>query len=117
MRHSINPTVTGVDNRGNSEHPYGYVYFSDGNRLMFGDTVNGVGKYGINESNWGSVPREPYYALAETAIAENLASQSETSDDDDDDVCSDCGEYLDDHCEDCGECECSCEDDDDDDES
>lgn len=71
-RHSIAPTVTGVDNRGDAQHPFGYVYFSDGNRLMFGDMVSGVGKYGINVSNWGSLPRNPYFGLAEIAIRETI---------------------------------------------
>jgi len=103
-RHSLNPTVTGVDNRGNTEHPYGYVYFSDGNRLMFGDTVNGVGEYGLNVSNWGSLPRKPYFEIAETAIREALAPKTETGDDAE--KCSDCDEPLEGHCDECDDCSC-----------
>lgn len=109
---SQSPTVTGVDNRGNREHPFGYVYFSDGNRLMFGDTVNGVSEYGLSTSNWGELPRKPYFEIAETAIRAALAPVPET-DDDDDDECADCGESLEGHCEECGDCECSCGDEDD----
>lgn len=65
-------TVTGVDNRGNREHPYGFVYFSDSNRLVFGDTVSGIGSYGLNTSNWGALPRNPYYEIAEKAIRNHL---------------------------------------------
>lgn len=122
-----NITVEGVDNRGDATAPFGYVYFSDGNRVLFGDTVNGVGKYGLNSSNWGEVPRDPYYTIAEKAIDELLGGERKSvsivplRDGDDHDVdavgdedkCADCGEYLDDHCAECGECKCPemhCED-------
>jgi hypothetical protein len=111
MRHSLNPTVTGVDNRGNTEHPFGYVYFSDGNRLMFGDTVTGVGPYGLNTSNWGALPRKPYFEIAETSISEALAPKTETTDeiepDDDDDCPNGCGNAQEDCACECGECGCS----------
>lgn len=108
--------VTDVDNRGDREHPYGYVYFTDSNRVLFGDTANGYGPYGIASSNWGEVSQSPYFEIAETAIREHLSPKATTPDetpDDDDDECSDCGESLEDHCEECGECDCTCDDTDD----
>lgn len=94
MRHSLNPTVVGVDNRGNTEHPYGFVYFSDGNRLLFGDTVSGHGPYGLSKSNWGALPRSPYFEIAEYAIRDHLGlpePETETDGDDDDEICDTCG--------------------------
>lgn len=61
--------VTGVDNRGTDDFPYGFVYFSDHNRLAFGDVRDGIGAFGLFESNWGPVGI-PYYRLAIDALTE-----------------------------------------------
>lgn len=100
--------VTDVDNRGNAEHPYGYVYFSDSNRVLFGGVDDGYGPYGIKVTNWGDVPETPYFEIAETAIREHLSPKAKTEIDDD--KCSVCLEPLDEHCDYCGECDCTGDD-------
>lgn len=104
--------VTDVDNRGDREHPYGYVYFSDSNRVLFGDGARGYGPYGITSSNWGEVSQSPYFEIAETAIREHLKPKTvepvETDDDDDDDDCpGGCGNVEDDCSCECDTCGCS----------
>lgn len=62
--------VTGIDNRGDATVPFGYVYFSDGNRLGFGNTRDGKGTYGLFAGNWGDVPQSHYDAADKALIAE-----------------------------------------------
>lgn len=59
--------VKDIDNRGEANVPFGYVYFTDGNRLGFGDTRNGRTRYGLFESNWGPVG-DVYYVAAYRAL-------------------------------------------------
>lgn len=49
--------VTSADNRGTSDVPYGFVYFSDGSRVGFGDFPKGIGRYGLFAvaSHWPDV--------------------------------------------------------------
>jgi hypothetical protein len=49
--------VTGYDNRGSQDVPFGYVYFADGTRVCYaqGD---------VWEGNWGSVANEHFIAAA-----------------------------------------------------
>jgi hypothetical protein len=41
--------VTGVDNRGDDKHPFGYIYFSDGSRIGWAPGARGnvTGPYGL----------------------------------------------------------------------
>lgn len=59
------PTVEGVDNRGDAEVPYGYVYFSDGVRVGFGDTRDGMGAFGLfgGQPGWER-PKTVHFTLA-----------------------------------------------------
>jgi len=57
--------VKDIDNRGEENVPFGYVYFTDGNRLGFGDMRDGRTRFGLFESNWGPVGRAYYVAAFE----------------------------------------------------
>lgn len=70
--------VRAVDNRGEENVPYGYVYFTDGNRLGFGDLRNGEGSFGLFESNWGPVG-PAYYIAANDALKTALGVKVETT--------------------------------------
>ena len=57
------------DNRGDSQHPHGFVYFqynehSDAIRVGYAPGTDGVGPYGLFPSNWGQ-PTPAHYKLAE----------------------------------------------------
>lgn len=55
-------TVDEIENRGSSEVPFGFVYFSDGLRVPFSQT-NGIG----HGSNWGPVS-ERHRTIAREAL-------------------------------------------------
>lgn len=70
-----------IDNRGTADVPFGFVYFTDGNRLGFGAIQpgedRGFGPYGLFASNWGDVPR-PHYVAANKALVEKLGDRPDT---------------------------------------
>lgn len=68
---SSTPVVEGVDNRGDENVPYGYVYFSDGVRVGFGDTRDGMGAFGLfgGQAGW-PVPKTTHFTLATKALNE-----------------------------------------------
>ena len=50
--------ATGADNRGDDEHPFGFVYFSDNMRVIYTSTKHGDGiRYTIGEGSggWGEI--------------------------------------------------------------
>lgn len=65
-------SVTGADNRGTPDVPYGFVYFTDGARLGFGDARDGLGKFGLFEAGhgWPSVAPIHYVLASEKLSAE-----------------------------------------------
>ena len=70
-------TVTEIDNRGDENFPFGYVYFSDSNRLGFGDVADGIGPFGLFESNWGPVGLASYTLATEelTKLFPSIAAE------------------------------------------
>jgi len=63
--------VKDIDNRGEVGVPFGYVYFTDGNRLGFGNMRDGKTRFGLFESNWGPVG-DSYYVAAYRALRKAL---------------------------------------------
>jgi hypothetical protein len=72
-------TVREIDNRGEDKVPFGYVYFTDGNRLGFGDMRDGKTRFGLFESNWGPVG-DAYYISAYRALRKVLPHISSRDD-------------------------------------
>lgn len=65
-------TVESHDNRGTEEHPFGYVYFVDGNRLGYAPGSRGTtGEFGLFEGSWGRVG-PGYFASAEEYLKKAL---------------------------------------------
>lgn len=64
--------VTGIDNRGTKDCPFGFVYFNDDDSVRVGFSA----KHGMFQANWGLCTRR-HFALAEIALRDaHLLEQS-----------------------------------------
>lgn len=59
--------VTEIDNRGNDDVPFGYVYFNDDSRVGYADTPETRKHYGLFPSNHGGNTPEHFH-LARAAL-------------------------------------------------